>query len=300
MKIAVTGGKGGTGKSTVATSLAVEFAQSKKTILVDADVECPNDYLLLSAKRKKYSNVYQPIPKWDFKKCSKCGKCTNVCKQNAIVFVKDKYPAFVKEVCIGCKACMVACPNNAISMTKKQIGTIYTGKNYNIDLITGELKLGELASGEIVASLREKSEEINKKLKSEIMIIDSSAGIGCPVIASLVGTDYIVAVTEPTPSALHDLKRVLYLAQHFKIKSGIVINKFDLEKSFYRKIEDYAKSNNIPIIGKIPYKKDFVNSTIKMKPVVEINPEYKKVFKEIIENINKDLKTKFQNNETNI
>ena len=286
MKIAVTGGKGGTGKSTVATSLAVEFAKNNKTILVDADVECPNDYFLLSSKRKKYSNVYQPIPKWDFKKCIKCGKCASVCKQNAIVFVKDKYPAFVSDVCIGCKACMVACPSNAISMTKKQIGTIYTGKNYNIDIITGELKLGELASGEIVASLREKAEEISKILKPEITIIDSAAGIGCPVIASLVGTDYIVAVTEPTPSALHDLKRVIYLAQHFKIKHSIVINKFNLANKFCSKIESYAKKNEIPIIGRIPYKRDFVDSTIKMKPVVEINPEYGKVFQEIIKKIN--------------
>ena len=206
MKIAVTGGKGGTGKSTVATSLAIEFARTKKTMLIDADVECPNDHLLLNVKRKKYSNVYQPIPKWDFSKCTKCGKCASVCKQNAIVFVKDKFPAFVKDVCIGCKACMVACPNNAISMTKKQIGTIYTGRNYNVNLVIGELKLGELASGEIVSSVREKAEEISKKLKPEITLIDSAAGIGCPVIASLVGTDYIVAVTEPTPSALHDLK----------------------------------------------------------------------------------------------
>ena len=290
MKIAVTGGKGGTGKSTVASSLAMEFARDKKTMLIDADVECPNDHLLLSVKRKKYCNVYQPIPKWDFSKCTKCGKCASICKQNAIVFVKDKYPAFVQDVCIGCKACMVACPTGAISMSKKQIGTIYIGKNYNIDLIIGELKLGELASGEIVAELRKYSDKINKKLKDEIIIIDSAAGIGCPVIASLVGTDYIVGVTEPTPSALHDLKRVLYLANHFKIKHGIVINKFDLEKDFCEKIEDFAKKNKIPIIGKIPYRKDFVNSMIKMKPVVEINPEYKKVFKDIIKQINRDIK----------
>lgn len=285
MKIAVTGGKGGTGKSTIATSLAVEFAKNKKTILVDADVECPNDHLLLSVKRKKYTNVYQPIPKWDFSKCTKCGKCASICKQNAIVFVKEKYPAFVKDVCIGCGACKVACSTGAISMSKKQIGTIYTGKNYNINLIIGELKLGELASGEIVSEVRKHSEEISKKLKSEIMIIDSAAGIGCPVIASLVGTDYIIGVTEPTPSALHDLKRVLYLANHFKIKSGIIINKSDLEKNFCSKIESFAKKNNVSIIGKIPYKKDFVNSTIKMKPVVKINPKYKKIFKEIINKI---------------
>lgn len=285
MKIAVTGGKGGTGKSTVAISLAVEFAKTKKTMLVDADAECPNDYLLISAKLKKYSSVLQPIPKFDFSKCSKCGKCASVCKQNAIVFVEGKYPAFVKDVCIGCKACIVACLNNAITETTKEIGTIYTGKNYNINLVSSELKLGELASGEVVSDVRKKAEEISKKLKPEVTIIDSAAGIGCPVIASLVGTDYIIAVTEPTPSALHDLKRVLYLAKHFQIKHGIVINKFDLDKTFYKKIEKFAKDNKIPVIGKIPYRKDFVESTIKMKPVVEINPEYQKIFKEIINNM---------------
>lgn len=285
MKIAVTGGKGGTGKSMMATSLAVEFAKNNKTALLDVDVECPNDHLLLSVKRKRFIKIYQPIPKWDFDKCIKCGKCAAVCKQGAIVFVKNKYPAFVKDICIGCKACIVACPQNAISETKKEIGTIYTGKNYNVDLISGELKLGELASGEVVAEVRRHAEKINKKIKAEVTLIDSAAGIGCPVIASLVGTDYIVAVTEPTPSALHDLKRVLYLADHFQIKHGIVINKYDLAKNFCLKIEKFAKENNIAIIGKIPYKKDFVDSTIKMKPVTEINSNYQKLFQEIINQI---------------
>ena len=285
MKIAITGGKGGTGKSMVATSLAVEFAKDKKTMLVDADAECPNDHLLLSIKREEYIKVYQPIPKWDFSKCTKCGKCAAICKQNAIVFVKGKYPAFVKDVCTGCKACIAVCPEKAITETKKEIGTIFTGQGYNVDLVSGELKLGELASGEVVAGVRKYSEEINRKTKAEIIVIDSAAGIGCPVIASLVGTDYIVAVTEPTPSALHDLKRVLYLADHFGIKHGIIINKSDLENSFCSKIEAFAEKNRIPIIGKIPYRKDFVDSAIRMKPVVEINPEYRKIFQETINNI---------------
>ena len=288
MRIAVTGGKGGTGKSMVAVSLVVEFARNNFTMLVDADVECPNDHLMLSAKRKKYITVYQPIPKWDLDKCAKCGRCAQICKQNAIVFVKDKYPVFVKDLCIGCKACIVVCPYGAIAETTKEIGIIYTGKNYNVNLVTGELKLGELASGEVVAEVRKKAEEINEKIKAEVMLIDSAAGIGCPVIASLVGTDYIVAVTEPTPSALHDLKRVLYLANHFGIKHGIVINKFDLERNFCLKIEEYAKKAKIPILGRIPYRKDFVDAMIKMKPAVVIYPQYKKLFKEIICRVNKE------------
>jgi len=119
MKIAVTGGKGGVGKSMVATSLAVEFAEKNKTMLVDADVECPNDHLLLSVKREKYIDIYQLIPKFDYSKCEKCGKCASTCKKGAIVWVKGKFPAFIKDACIGCMACKAVCPYGTISETKK-------------------------------------------------------------------------------------------------------------------------------------------------------------------------------------
>jgi MinD superfamily P-loop ATPase len=285
MRIAITGGKGGTGKSMVATSLAVIYAKNNKTLLIDADAECPNDHLLLGVRLKKVSAVNQMIPKWNLKKCVKCGKCALACQKNAIVFVQDKYPAFVSDVCIGCKACILSCPFGAISEKKKEIGKIYNGQNYNVNLIVGELKLGELASGEVVAELRKYAEKVNEQIKADIILIDSAAGVGCPVIASLVGTDYIVAVTEPTPSALHDLKRVLYLANHFKIKHGIVINKYDLSKKFALKIEKFAQENKIPVIGQIPYRQDFVNSTIQMKPVIEVNKDYQEIFSHIIEQI---------------
>lgn len=282
MKIAVTGGKGGVGKSIMAVSLACEFARKNKTMLVDADAECPNDHLLLSIKRKEFARVFQPVPRFNLTKCVKCGRCASVCKQNAIVFAKGKYPAFVRDVCIGCKACIVACPSGAITEGKKEIGRIYIGRSRGINLVSAELKLGEMASGEVVAEVRKYSDKINKRVKAGIMIIDSPPGVGCPVIASLTGTDYIVAVTEPTPSALFDLKRVLYLADHFGIKHGIVINKFDLASNFYKEIERFAQKNKIPVLGRIPYRKDFIKSTVSMKPVVEINPKYGKLFKGII------------------
>jgi MinD superfamily P-loop ATPase len=285
MKIAITGGKGGTGKSTVATALAVELAKSKKTMLVDADVECPNDHLILSARMKKDTDVFQLVPKWNFSKCTMCGECGKVCKQNAIVSVKGKRPAFVPELCIGCQACIVACPAKAIGKGRKKIGTIYKGRNYKIDLVSGELKLGELASGEVVAEVRKRADEIAEKLKSETVLIDSSAGIGCPVIASINGTDFVIAVTEPTPSALHDLKRVLYIADHFSIPRGIVINKYDLEKKFCGKIESFAGRNGIPVLGRIPYAQDFVDSMIKMKPIVIHMKEYSEVFSGILDRL---------------
>lgn len=291
MRIAITGGKGGTGKSMVSTSLAVEFAKLMKTALLDVDAECPNDHLLLSVDRKEHSKIYQAIPQWDLDKCRKCGKCASVCKQNAIVFSPGRYPAFVKDTCIGCKACISACPYGAISETKKEIGTIYKGKNYGVHLVSGELKLGELASGEVVSEARDEFEMINKDLGAEALLIDSAAGIGCPVIASLMGTDYIAAVTEPTPSALHDLKRVLYLAEHFQIKCGIIINKYDLQEAFCSQIETFAENSDIEIIGRIPYSGDFMDSTLQMRPVVDINPEYQSVFKKIMNKIisNKEL-----------
>jgi MinD superfamily P-loop ATPase len=282
MIIAVAGGKGGSGKSMVAVSLAIEYAQNYKTILIDADVECPNDHLLLNIARKKVETIYQIIPEWNFSLCKKCGKCAAVCKQNAIIYVPNKKPAFIPDICIGCKACMNVCPHKAIGESKKEIGAIFKGNYKNLGFITGELKLGQPTSGEVVTSVRKYAENFSKKKKSQMVIIDAPAGIGCPVIASLAGSDYLVAVTEPTPSALHDLKRTVYLGQHFRIPIGIVINKYNLDKTFCEKIKKYAKNENIPILGYIPYHKNFVTAAIRMIPVVELFPKYRPVFKKII------------------
>jgi len=289
MKIVVTGGKGGTGKSTIAVGLAYEFSQRKKVLLVDADVDCPNDHLILSVKRKKIKDVFQFIPDFNYDKCTKCGKCAEVCKQHSIIFVKHKYPAFIPDTCTGCKACLVVCPTGAIIEGKKKIGSVYRGNNFGIELISGELKIGELASGEMVSETRIIAEELESKIKADATIIDSAAGIGCPVIASITGSDYAVAVTEPSPSALNDLKRVLLVIEHFRIPYGIVINKHDISKTFCKKIEFFAKKNKIPVLERIPYSKEVIQSTIKMKPVNIRNKDYKKYFSNILKNLEKHL-----------
>jgi MinD superfamily P-loop ATPase len=280
MEIAVAGGKGGTGKSTVASSLAIVNSMRGETLLVDCDVECPNDHLLISAELEEKEKVYQLTPNWDIDKCTQCGRCAEACNQDAIVFVKGKSPAFVQDKCIGCGSCIFACPEGAISKSRRPIGTISEGSAYGVDLVSGQLDLGEFASGEVVAEVRQYA----AKKKHNTKFIDASAGIGCPVIASLVGTDYIIAVTEPTPSALHDLKRVLYLAKHFGIGHGIVINKSSLHEGFRKEILHYAEAENIGILGEVPYSKDFVECNVEMKPVV-FEKEYCDVFDKILETV---------------
>ena len=150
MKIAVTGGKGGTGKSTVAVALAHNLAKNKKVLLVDMDVDCPGDNLLLGLKIKKVRDVENMIPKFDLDKCIKCGQCARVCREHAIVFIKNKNPIFIFDQCTGCKACKIVCPVGAISETKQKIGEIFIGNKKNLTLISGRMKPGIEESSLIV------------------------------------------------------------------------------------------------------------------------------------------------------
>ena len=285
MQITIAGGKGGTGKTFISTALAFICSKKFKTLLVDADVECPNDHLIFGIDRAWIKEIFHSIPKIDKKKCIRCGKCADVCKQNSLVFIKNKVPAFVKDTCIGCMACKLVCPKGAILEDKKVIGNIYSGKYEDLFLISGELLLGELASGEVVVDVKKYAKKESIDIKAEIIFIDAPAGTGCPVIASLVGSDYIILVTEPTPSALHDMKRVIHLAKHFKIPCRIIINKYDLAENFCLQIEKFAKENKIFIIGKIPYKREFLDASLKMKIFVELYPRYSKIIGSIIDKI---------------
>ena len=263
MKIAITGGKGGTGKSTVATSLAVELAKKNKVLLVDADVDCPNDHIILDITRKKIKDVMQLIPKWDFDKCIKCGKCSQVCKTNSIAQIKGKYPIFIPEQCSGCRACIISCPVKAISESKKEIGKIYFGSKYGIDLVSAELKLNEPISEFVVDAAKEYVDKIKKKY--DYILFDTSVGTHCGVISALNGCELAIAVTEPTPLGAHDLELILKLLKILNVPGKIVLNRSDIGDE--KIIQNLAKRYNVEIIAKIPYKKEFLEKYSKGLPI---------------------------------
>jgi len=273
MKIAVTGGKGGTGKSTVATALAMELSEKNKVLLIDADVDCPNDHLILNIKRKKVKDIYQPIPKFDFSKCKKCGRCAEVCREHAIIFIKDKYPILIPEQCIGCSACMIACPNKAISKDKKKIGTVYFGKysknqeNKKINFFSAETEIGVEEESPVVNAL--KTHIKNKEKEYDFILIDTSPGTHCNVISALQGCELAFCVTEPTPLGAHDLKLSLELLKKLKIPARIILNRADIgDKNLIKKIAEKFKTE---IIAEIPYSKKILESYSKGEPVEDEN-----------------------------
>lgn len=263
--IGFTGGKGGTGKSTVATAFAYELAKKSKVLLVDADVDCPNDHLLLSVERKFLKSVEQRIPEWDMDKCNECGLCGTVCVTNAIVSIKGQKPIFMKQQCNGCGACVFECPQKAIKWTKKEIGKIFTGRNHNIDFLSGDLKTNEPVSEFVVNSLNDIIEE--KKSEYDYVIIDTAAGAHCPVIAALEMCDKVIAVTEPTPLGKHDLEIILELLKRLDIKSNIILNRSDIGNK--RIIAETSEEYNSPIICEIPYSKKIVDDYAKGIPITD-------------------------------
>ncbi len=262
--IAITGGKGGTGKSTVATALAYALSKQKNVLLVDADVDCPNDHLILGIERKELRAVEQRIPEFDLDKCARCGKCGKVCKTKAIVSIPDNYPLFIEGQCNGCGACKMVCPSKAIAWSTKEIGRIYSGKKENMDFLSGELKTNQPISEFIVNQLNEEIEK--NKGRYEYIIIDTSAGTHCPVVAALEHADEVIAVTEPTPLGAHDLEIILQLLSRLNKKSRIIINRSDVGDK--RQLSDLSDKYDSEILLEIPYSEEIVAAYSSGNPIV--------------------------------
>lgn len=285
-KITVLSGKGGTGKTTILASLASLMARKQKVVVADCDVEEPNLALLLGVDEKDMIREDVSASSKTFlidEKCTRCKKCLDSCVYSAISW-EDK-PVFDRFLCTGCGACTLVCPEDAIEL--KPVTNAWIGVKElvekNIGLVTGQVLPGESGSGEIVTLVREKAEELAKSMRAEVIFLDAPAGVGCPVIASVTGVDYVIAVTEPTPPAFRDLKKALTVVEHFGIPYGLVINKADLNEPFTKEIRKFAEANGIPILGELPYDKAFIDSLVNLKPVVEYKPELGPRFMKILE-----------------
>jgi len=259
-KLAITGGKGGTGKSTVAILLANKLVKTgKKVILCDCDVECPNDYLLLGEKLKKIQKkIYGEFPQLVKKRCKKCGLCVKTCRENAIFQKPGEYPIFIKDLCSGCGACWIVCPNRAIKRKKEEIGKIYLNKIKDFYLITGLAKAGLEETGPVVLKTKEFALDFAKKIKADYILFDTAAGTHCPVISALLGCDFAYAVTEPTPMGAYDLNLILDLCKKLKISVKIILNQANLGDK--KRVQKIAKKFKIKIEKEIPYSKEIVEA----------------------------------------
>ena len=281
MKINILSGKGGVGKTSISSSLAYLLSKKHKVVAVDCDVDAPNLALCFGLEAEDFekekvatSEKAELIPG----KCTKCRSCLESCEFSAITW--DNGPVFNRFMCEGCGTCQVVCPSDAIRLKKVENGWIGIAHG-DFPVVGGQLKVGQAGSGDIIEIIKQKAET----LEYDMMIIDSAAGIGCPVIASVKGCDYVIGVTEPTPSALSDLKRALKVVSHFGIKHGVVINKADINPEFTKKIRKYANEGGLEILGEIPYDEAFVDAIVRLTPPVVYKPELEKLFEVILDRI---------------
>ncbi|AMM53956.1 P-loop NTPase [Pyrococcus kukulkanii] len=281
MQIAISGGKGGTGKSTVAINVAVELAKRFKLILADLDVEAPNDHLLLGVELQNEEEVNQFMPKFDYSKCIKCRKCAEVCEEHAIITLKDGTPFLMPTLCSGCRACEIVCPvPGAIQEGSRLIGHTYvTPTPYGFTLVTGKLREGEERSMPLVVAAKKRL----KNLDYELLIVDTAAGTGNTVSKAIEGSQLLIAVTEPTPLGIHDTELILQLGKLMGIETWVVINRADLGD--VNEVYERAERYNAKVIAEIPYSENIVKTYVSGTPIVTTDYPEAEIFRGIAERI---------------
>lgn len=251
-QLLILSGKGGTGKTTVASAL-IELSSS--SAFADCDVDAPNLHLVVSQEYEPERTDYYGFGKAviDASKCVRCGQCEDNCRFGAI---KDF--SVGEFECEGCGVCVEICPVQAITMQDHVSGELMLYKNNQRVFSTAQLKMGSGASGKLVTAV--KKQLAQESANAELAIIDGSPGIGCPVIASITGVNIVLIVAEPTISGMHDMKRIIDTAKHFGVKCIVCINKFDVNLENTKEIQTYCCSLQIPVIGMIPFDKTVVQA----------------------------------------
>ncbi len=279
-EIVIISGKGGTGKTSITASFA--YLGGKDIVVADCDVDAADMHLLLKPDFNNSEDFYSgELAIINNEECINCGKCAEVCRFNAVLLNKGIH--FIDPIsCDGCGYCARICPVEAITNEIQNVGKTYIS-NTKVANVMVHARLGIAADnfGKLVAKVKNEAKKIAKESKKDFIVVDGSPGIGCPVVSSLSGADFVVLVTEPSVSGLHDLKRVYELIKKFKIKAGCIINKYDINKKVTEKVEEFLVDENIVLISKLLYIEDFTKAMTLGKTIVEYeNEELKNIIKE--------------------
>ncbi len=247
LKIAIASGKGGTGKTMLSANLAAYLAQTQETLLVDLDVEEPNDLLFFKGEIRDVTNQYKMIPQWDESKCTLCGICSSTCKYHAVIQLGSIILVF-KELCHSCYACSELCPVHALPMIKHKMGETKNFVSGNLTCIESRLNIGEEQAVPLIHKTHDLVEQSFNNFP--VQIFDCPPGTSCPVVAATKKADYVVLVTEPTPFGLNDLRLAVETIREIQKPLGVVINRYGIGNN---EVEKYCREQRIPILAKIPY-----------------------------------------------
>jgi MinD superfamily P-loop ATPase len=266
-EIAIISGKGGTGKTTISAAFA---AISGDLITADCDVDAPDLHILLQPKIEKTLNFEgTKVASIDQERCTECGVCADKCRFDAA-----RPPEIDQIMCEGCGVCAYVCPEEAIEMKDRVSGYLYESETRFGPMSHARLLPGEGNSGKLVTEVRNQSKKMADANGKDLVLIDGSPGIGCPVIATVTGIRLGVVVTEPTMSGIHDMKRVLELLQRFRVKPMVIVNKFDLNEENAELIEQYCRENDVELLGKIPFDSLMTKSMVAAKTLPEFAPDH--------------------------
>jgi len=283
MRISVASGKGGTGKTTVATNLAyIASMDSRKVAYVDCDVEEPNGHLFLRPEITSKSPVVRLVPRVDQDKCTLCGLCGEICQYSAIAPV-GKTVLVYPDLCHACGGCVLVCPSGAITETPREIGRLETGSSGAIQFVHGLLNIGEVMSPPLIRQVHQAIPDV------DLVFIDAPPGTSCPVIESVRGSDYVLLVTEPTPFGLNDLKLAIDMIRALKLPFGVVINRADMGD---HQTVRYCESNRIEIIATIPDDRRIAEAYSRGAMICEALPEYQSLFEKFLKKITKETKAR--------
>ncbi len=263
-QLVILSGKGGTGKTTVASAL---IRLSKTKAYADCDVDAPNLHLLNHQKDKPEVNDFYGLKKARINpdKCIGCGLCVQHCAFNAIES-GDVYKVN-ETICEGCELCVAVCPVDAIEMHDFVSGKTITYQNDHV-FATAELSIGAGNTGLLVTEVKNNMKNASSE-DTEWAILDGSPGIGCPVIASMSGVDRVLIVTEPSVFAIHDMERIIETADHFGVKTDICINKADIHPEMTEKIKTFAQDKGLECLGEIPYDDNVIHAQNQGKSIID-------------------------------